>query len=124
MPTMTALSTETTTLHLYLDLLKGCLTRLVHPDSLMNRELVPTGQFDPEARREGKDWPSEAETMIGMKRLDNIEFCLTDVLERKVPGDLVETGIWRGGAAIFMRAILKACGDRDRVVWAVDSFEG
>lgn len=93
MSTTTAVSTETIApVHLYLDLLKGCLTRLLHPDSLMNRDLAPTGHFDPEARREGKDWPSEAETMIGMLRLDNIEFCVTDVLE-KGPGR--SGGNWR-----------------------------
>jgi len=124
MSTNTALSTETTSVQLYLDLLKGCLTRLLHPDSHVSLELLPTGEFNAEARREGKDWPSEAETMIGLHRLDNIESCVTDVLERGIPGDLVETGVWRGGAVIFMRAILKAYGDRDRIVWAVDSFEG
>jgi hypothetical protein len=114
----------TTAVHLYLDLLKGCLTRLLFPDCCMNIELVPTGQFGADARREGKDWPSEAMTMIGMARLDNIHKIVIDVLDRNVPGDLVETGVWRGGAAILMRAILKACDDRDRFVWAVDSFEG
>jgi O-methyltransferase len=124
MSTNTALSTETKPVQLYLDLLKGCLTRLLHPDCHVSLEMLPTGEFSAEDRREGKDWPSQAETMIGLHRLDNIELCVTDVVERGIPGDLVETGVWRGGAVIFMRAILKALGDRDRVVWAVDSFEG
>jgi O-methyltransferase len=46
------------------------------------------------------------------------------VLEREVPGDLIETGAWRGGATIFMRAILRAYGDTERVVWVADSFQG
>jgi O-methyltransferase len=41
-----------------------------------------------------------------------------------VPGDLIETGVWRGGATIFMRGILKAYGDTTRLVWVADSFEG
>ncbi|MEJ0068602.1 MAG: TylF/MycF/NovP-related O-methyltransferase [Pseudomonadota bacterium] len=41
-----------------------------------------------------------------------------------MPGDLIETGVWRGGATIFMRAILKALGVTDRTVWVADSFEG
>ena len=41
-----------------------------------------------------------------------------------VPGDLIETGVWRGGATILMRAILKARGVTDRVVWVADSFAG
>jgi O-methyltransferase len=55
--------------------------------------------------------------MIGLRRLDNIQACLTDVLAQDVPGDLIETGVWRGGATIFMRGILKAYGDGERVVW-------
>jgi O-methyltransferase len=46
------------------------------------------------------------------------------VCANDVPGDLIETGVWRGGASIFMRAVLKALGDRDRVVWLADSFQG
>ncbi len=109
---------------LYLNLLKGCLTRLLFPDCCVDIQLRPTGQFDPEARRNGQDWPHEAETMVGWKRLDNVERCVRDVLRDDVPGDLVETGVWRGGASILMRAVLKAYGDTDRCVWLADSFEG
>src|SRR4029453_6221453 len=35
-----------------------------------------------------------------------------------------ETGVWRGGAAIFMRGVLKALEDGERRVWACDSFAG
>ena len=80
--------------------------------------------FDPRAREEGEDWPAAAETMIGLKRLTNLETCAIDVLSRQVPGDFIETGVWRGGACIFMRAVLKAYGDKTRRVWVADSFEG
>ena len=56
--------------------------------------------------------------------MDNIQFCVERVLRDKVPGDLIETGVWRGGAVIFMRAILRVHGVTDRVVWVADSFEG
>jgi O-methyltransferase len=46
------------------------------------------------------------------------------VVSDGVPGDLIETGVWRGGAVIFMRAVLQAMGDTTRTVWAADSFEG
>lgn len=62
--------------------------------------------------------------MIGMRRLDNLQMCVETVLRDGVPGDLIETGVWRGGACIFMRGILKAYGDTDRTVWAADSFDG
>ncbi len=63
-------------------------------------------------------------TMMGRKRLDNLEFCLERILADGVPGDLIETGVWRGGATIFMRGVLAAYGVRDRIVWVADSFAG
>jgi|SRR5882672_1383124 len=77
-----------------------------------------------ERRVEGRDWPSLALTMVGVKRLDNLQFCVETVLKDGIPGDFIETGIWRGGAVILMRAILKAHGVTDRVVYGADSFEG
>lgn len=75
-------------------------------------------------RREGRDWPALAHTMIGLKRMENLQFCVEDVIKKGVPGDVIETGVWRGGATIFMRGILKAYAVRDRRVWVADSFEG
>jgi O-methyltransferase len=77
-----------------------------------------------EARETGADWPETAETMIGLKRLDNLQQAITDVLKQKVPGDLIECGAWRGGATIFMRAVLQTYGDNERNVWVADSFQG
>jgi O-methyltransferase len=77
-----------------------------------------------QAREEGRDWPSAAETMIGLKRLDNLQDCVADVLRKRVPGDLIEAGVWRGGSTIFMRAMLQAYGVNDRNVWVADSFQG
>lgn len=108
--------------HLYLDLLKKVLTRYILPDR--SRSVAGEDAFDPQKRENGMDWPSEGETMVGLKRLDNIERCVADVVRAGVPGDLIETGVWRGGAAIFMRAALEAYGDTERSVWAADSFEG
>jgi O-methyltransferase len=45
-------------------------------------------------------------------------------VEEDVPGDLIETGVWRGGACILMRGALNAYGDESRCVWVADSFEG
>ena len=80
--------------------------------------------FDEAARTDGRDWPADGETMIGMKRLDNLQYCVTEVIRKNVPGDLIETGVWRGGASIFMRSVLKVYGDQTRLVWVADSFQG
>lgn len=133
---------------LYLDLMKKCLTRMLFPEqyqlilspkSRMRRiawrhvqgllarlhlDLVDTTPVDLKKREEGLDWPAFAETMVGLKRLDNLQNCVVDILSHGVPGDLIETGVWRGGAAIFMRAVLKAYGDEQRQIWLADSFQG
>lgn len=107
---------------LYLDLLKRCLTNMIYqdPGTLAGEDLP----FSLRNRGEGRDWPVVAHTMIGIKRLDALHFCVEDVLDRGVPGDFIETGVWRGGASIFVRGVLKARGVTDRIVWAADSFEG
>lgn len=132
--------------HLYIDLLKGCLTReLFLDEEVRNVDLRqwPDGGRDailpvlkehgwrlvaPGAERSirdvGHDWPPAAETMIGNQRLDNVHECAVDVLANGVPGDFIETGVWRGGTTILLRGILAAFGETDRSVWVADSFEG
>lgn len=63
-------------------------------------------------------------TMLPVGRLNHLQTCVADVIRSSVPGDLIETGVWRGGATIFMRGILKALDVTDRQVWVADSFEG
>lgn len=86
--------------------------------------LTRTGKFNAAKRAEGKDWPADAETMVGLRRLANIRTCVETALADGVPGDLIETGAWRGGSTIYMRAILAAHQVTDRAVWVADSFEG
>ncbi len=87
-------------------------------------DLVRRTEVDPSRRALGRDRTPAGETMIGQRRLDHLQACLRDLLEKGVPGDLIETGVWRGGAVIFMRAALAAFGDESRRVWVADSFEG
>jgi O-methyltransferase len=75
-------------------------------------------------RSNGTGRPVYAETMVGMKRLNNIEFCIKNVIKNDVPGDFIELGVWRGGSVILMRALLKEMNIRDRNVWVADSFAG
>lgn len=79
--------------------------------------------FDAAKRENGVDWPSFGYSMIGLKRMRNIRELTETVLAENVPGDLVECGVWRGGAAIMMKAVLDFNG-ADRMVWLADSFEG
>ena len=65
-----------------------------------------------------------AQTAVGRKRLDSLSLCLDAVRTEKVPGDLLETQVWRGGTAILMRAYLAAWEMGDRKVWLADDFAG
>lgn len=104
---------------LYLDLLKKSLT-----NTLFSEE--PTRADSSAFIYQFIDHyiTGNATTMLPVARLDNIRNCIIDVVKRQVPGDLIETGVWRGGAVIFMRAVLKAYGIIDRRVWVADSFAG
>lgn len=108
---------------LYLDLMQACLLGRIYEDPSMHPTSF-TGLFDVEAREWGRDWPSRAHTMIGNRRLNNLRVLAEHVVTHGVPGDMIETGVWRGGACILMRAILKAYGITDRKVWVADSFQG
>lgn len=115
----------------YLDLLKLTLCDLAgtrtgsvgknEDGSVTSRELE--GE-DLRLRSAGMDWPLEGLTMAGLTRLDDLQECVESVVREAVPGDLIETGVWRGGASMLMRATLDALGERDRTVYAADSFQG
>lgn len=75
-------------------------------------------------RLNGYDHPANALTMIGRGRLENLDFLVGDIIRNNIPGDLLEAGVWRGGACIYMRALLAHHGVDDRKVWVADSFEG
>lgn len=107
--------------HLYLDLLKRVLTNTLfieEPDA--NQENVHrfVGQHIKHYQQGG------AISMLPLVRFDNLEEAIATVIRDKIPGDMIETGVWRGGATIFMRAALKAFNSTDRNVWVADSFEG
>ena len=106
----------------YLDLMEDCLLNLIYEDVAQSH--WNKGVFDLATRQEGADWPSVAHSMIGKKRMHNLRTLAEDVVMRGVPGDFIETGIWRGGACVMMRSVLKAHGDTTRTVWCADSFEG
>ena len=107
---------------LYLDLIEACLINTIYED--VAQDPWSGKEFNSEKRDGGLDWPSQAHTMIGRKRMANVRELVETVIADGVPGDLIETGVWRGGACIYMRAILKAHNEMGRTVFVADSFEG
>ena len=106
---------------LYLDLLKRTLTNTVFSEE-PNVEDKLISRFV--ANHVEQYQNSDAVSMLPLVRFDNLQDCIENVLRDGVPGDLIETGVWRGGATIFMRALLKIHKVQDRTVWVADSFEG
>ena len=105
---------------LYLSLLKRVLTDTIfadEPDADAGGLAFLDGFIDHYIR-------GRAVTMVPLVRLDNVHRCAIDVIEHQVPGDFIETGVWRGGTTIFMRAVLACYGISDRRVWVADSFQG
>ena len=134
---------ESVATNLYLDLIKRCLlnsiyedeSHHIHPPTTLIQKIanklsggdrfwVTKQSYDAATRDAGLAWPVNAHSMIGINRMNNLRMCVESVIQEKIPGDLLEAGVWRGGASIFMRAILKAYGITDRVVWLADSFKG
>lgn len=113
------------TSELYLDLIERCLTNTIYEDAYTSwRQRGVAKAFDQTVRQLGRDWPSCAHTMIGCVRLRNLRELAEQVLAEAIPGDFIETGVWRGGACILLRAVLKAHGVTGRRVYAADSFAG
>ena len=108
-----------------LSLLRALDLQVVRPN---RQRFFDTAKMSADERRDcranGRDWPSRAHTMVGLKRLDNLQFCVETVLQEQIPGDFLETGVWRGGASIFVKGCLAVHGDRTRRVWLADSFCG
>lgn len=135
-------SVSTDPRQLYVDLLKKSLMCSLYEDldgsiwnprpglvskvvtALMPSDLRLVARSDRRKRDKGNDWPALAVTMIGAARLDNLQMCVETTIQDGVPGDYIETGVWRGGACILMRGILAAQGIRDRRVFVADSFRG
>lgn len=106
----------------YLSLMESCLAGTIYEDKAL--ETVGAGVYDPAIREVGRDWPSMAHTMIGVKRVANLRRLAETVIANEIPGDFIETGVWRGGACILMRAVLHAYNVTNRRVWVADSFQG
>jgi hypothetical protein len=132
----------------YLSLLKSALANMLYPELEMQIEHLERGadglsgiqlqrfqrdiaEYLPEdharliaAKLQGLAPVRFAHTMIGLFRLANIERCAEQVIAEAIPGDFLEAGVCKGGAAILMRALQIAHGAPERRTWLADSFEG
>lgn len=137
----------------YLDLLKKCLLNEIHLEDearnlYLRNCLNGQDQYDyqtlhdiAESRSElmAEMWRSRKigqhpyrkisnigfpDTMIGRARLDSLHHCLEYITRNDIPGDVMECGVWRGGAGILMAGYLNIHQINGRRVLLADSFEG
>lgn len=85
---------------------------------------LPETPYVAASRAAGLDWPKYGYTMVGTARLDMLQSALIDVISRRIPGDFIECGVWRGGASIFARLVWNAYHKTARTVYVADSFAG
>lgn len=135
----------TDTKKLYLELLKKSLTNILYVEYEKGPPFMPQGiisklttsflaskrlsivynkENSVHKRLNGHDWPEFAATMVGLKRLDNLQYCIEDIFKNDIKGDFIEAGVWRGGVGIFMNALLRVNDVANRLVWMADSFAG
>lgn len=107
---------------MYLDLLENVLIGAVTMDGAQSS--VGEQPYNPLRRTLGRDWPTSALTMIGGTRMRNLRNLLEMALQNGVEGDFIETGVWRGGACIYAKAIFDAHGAQTRRIFVADSFRG
>src|ERR671918_2339438 len=108
----------------HLDELEDVLTGYSAEDPPLPTSPVPIEAFNPAYRDEGFDWPSTALTMVGRRRLHNFRALIEQAIDEGIPGDILEAGVWRGGASILARGVLAAYGVTDRRGILAHSLQG
>lgn len=63
-------------------------------------------------------------TMTSAERLYALYQSVIYICEHKIPGDLVECGVWKGGSCMMMALVLQQQRDHERKIWLYDTFEG
>ncbi|ESY74863.1 TylF/MycF family methyltransferase [Mesorhizobium sp. M1050] len=112
---------------LYTDLLIKVIANTIYGSAsqvIDPSKMGETTPFNREDRLLGRDWPAVAHSMAGIKRLTNVRDLVQRVIDENVPGDLIETGVWRGGCCILMRGVLAANEVKNRKIYVADSFDG
>lgn len=63
-------------------------------------------------------------TMTSIERLYAMYKAVEYLVKAAIPGDIVESGVWRGGNMMLAALVLRNLGDTRRRLWLYDTFEG
>ncbi len=108
----------------YLELLKRVLNNYIY---LGDKE-SPDDYFTISPKRyDDFKWKipvqSRPHTLLSIAQLDKLEYLLSLALNSEIPGDIIEAGVWQGGACIFMKALLNE-HQSDKTLYLADTFAG
>ncbi|MCB9246929.1 MAG: class I SAM-dependent methyltransferase [Flavobacteriales bacterium] len=63
-------------------------------------------------------------TMTSREKMYTLYKSVCYIVQNRIPGDLVECGVWKGGSSMLIALTLKELGDETRNIWLYDTFEG
>lgn len=63
-------------------------------------------------------------TMTSIYRMYELYKAVQYLVESRIPGDIVECGIWKGGSSMIAALALQAFGETDRRLWLYDTYDG
>lgn len=63
-------------------------------------------------------------TMTSLERRYHLLQSVRYVAKHRIPGSIVECGVWRGGSMMLVAKTLIECGDTSRDLYLYDTFEG
>jgi hypothetical protein len=63
-------------------------------------------------------------TMTSLDRLIALVNAVTYIVKNRIPGDLAECGVWRGGSMMAVALTLLSLDDRSRSLYLYDTYDG
>jgi hypothetical protein len=63
-------------------------------------------------------------TMTSLERRAALINAINYVMDARIPGDIAECGVWRGGSMMIVALVLLARGDTSRSLYLYDTYEG
>jgi hypothetical protein len=78
--------------------------------------------YNAERRKWGNDWPPFGYVMMGRVCLQNFRAAIEDVNRKRIPGSIIELGVWRGGGMMLAAAVNQE-SEIKRNLYVFDAFE-
>jgi hypothetical protein len=101
-------------------MLKRLLTRALRPLGLQPTPIYPLDLAPAELEIWNQVWPF---TMTNLDRFISLVRAVEYISANRIPGSVVECGVWRGGSAMAIALTLKRLGDF-RDLYLFDTFQG